>query len=330
MEIVENSEYIIRNSYVGPTIVNNKYVIQVPKYYQDKAITLISNPVLILTTSNTVEYDANKILNKIELNIENSQIDCLHNNNQVYIYQKLYNLQTRVIGNKIFIPLPINCLLKKNGLFVQKCSSQDINIVVELSDYSTKLIFNSIEIRFDCLILTNNFNYDNIFTLVNSITHKNQLITHEANNKFYLEIKNIVFLGLESFCGATNHKFIIPLLYDPKRIIFCIESNDRERKIIQCFNNIKILADGHTIFESDYETLLFDTNISSGIFVINFENILSFHPKHFMIVFDGITEQNINLNWFVESKNYLLYSENKAELLFRAVRILNASFDNFN
>ncbi len=129
-KITENNNWEIKYLYSFPIkpIGINKYTnINILAYkYGDKPVDLISNPVIIFELGDmNLEFVAERIFSEIKLVIGEFTIDKICQN-QITVLQKKYDLAIKKIGSKVFFPLPINCLLKSNGIIVSKCNYNTI------------------------------------------------------------------------------------------------------------------------------------------------------------------------------------------------------------
>lgn len=96
--------------------------------YGNKIVDLICNSIVIFELNDEdYEFIPERIFENIAIEIGGIQIDKI-NMNYITILQKKYNLEIKKIGSKVFFPIPINCLLKSNGIITSKCMNHGIRL----------------------------------------------------------------------------------------------------------------------------------------------------------------------------------------------------------
>ena len=309
--------------------------------YGSKQVNLVSNPLMIFTLNEQIdlEFDTLKIFNTISFEIGGIQIDKLHGA-QIEIYQKIYGLEPMKIGNKVFIPIPINCLLKSNGILASKLKYFELRLWIE---FLSNPIVNCIEdtkIRFDLDILAVESDYDkickryidNLITNIGKSKHKQYYLDNKPdfNKTQIVGFKQNFFTGFENFALLNqNDKVRIKCncygeLETERFFIYFVNSQDGNIYKSKPFDTITFWSNGENVLEIDYETLVYEnleSNLSyklpKGVYEIKWKNIINYVPEQLIIELKGLElpDANICFNIFGECVNYLIYHDGKCEMM---------------
>jgi hypothetical protein len=341
--ISENTNYIIKNTYThsNGTIGRNRRILLDPKVHMFDSlnIDLISNAIIIFELNDEIdmEFFISKIISKISLEIGGTQIDRL-DSEIINILQKVYNLEPKQIGSKVFFPIPTNCLMKDNGILVSKCKVHQIRIIIDFSDEPSIDCINDMSIRFDLVHYTEEPDYSNICLkylqmVKNSSTYKEKVkdieknIYNDFNKKQLIQIKQTQFTGSElvlSNIYIMNYK--LNFNHDIENLYFYF-ANENNSNIYnkKCFDFVKLYINNDKFIEFDYENVIYESmnnckNLPNNVYCINLSERLNYPIDNMSIEFEGLMFSKVNhnfcMNVFAESINYLHYENNMACLLF--------------
>ncbi len=319
------------------------------KKYGNQSIDFATNFVLEIELENS-EYNFNtdNVFEYISLEISNTKIDKIYLN-QIHILQKIYGLEVKKIDNKIFYPIPMECLINGNGLLVSKfygdyCENVEIRIWIELINNNQENLNNikSIKLNYDGIILDNgldklqnittiNLNYKPNITQYNLSSKELDLVTNKSNEKVMIincndkkqalttkYIENY-FTGSEKFNKSSKIK--TNNVNRVERFIIYFEDslnyNVCKEKV---FDSIKFVANGKEIFDIDYYKLLSETNekypgLPIGVYVIDFFDYINYVPEREVFDFIGLKlpSDDIQVNIISQVVNFIGYDTIKKD-----------------
>ena len=338
--IIQNNKFITRYLYAKPSSfisVNKKFavLIQSQMYGFDK-VDVISNPIIIIELNNEFsEFVPEKIFSSIFFEIGGIQIDKLSSSNEIKIFQQLYGLEIKRFGNKVFFPIPINCLLKSNGILMPKCTHHDLKLCFECSSEPSIINISKFDVRFDLTILDKktNLDYKQICEphYQNFITDKHFYYKFDnkyTNLEYYqnfissqiFKFTQTQFTGLETTPNVSGWKMITGFYNKINRLLFHFEfEKTKEIYESKMFDKIGLVANGELILELDYETLVYQNELSGykfnkGVYCIDLIQYLNYSPDILNIEFTELkclpcADNGVNFAVYAESENYLEYSD---------------------
>lgn len=306
--------------------------------YGDKLVDLVSNPIIILELDNTdLEFFPERVFTKIDLEIGGTYIDKMHMN-LINVLQKKYNLEVKQIGSKVFFPLPINCLLKSNGIILSKCTGYDIKLWLEFNYEPFIGCIKNMCVRTDLVILEKKPVWKNICepillelleTSIYSDKMKKYIETNPYDNyesKQIIKFKQNQFCGLENLDGQTNCNFQLGFNHDIERFYIWFENlNDNIIYREKSFDKIIFIADNIKVLELDYEDLVYNTfilnnnkGLGKGIYEIEWKNIINYNPIKLHVQINGLSlpNQDIGFSICAESYNYLEFMDKISKVIF--------------
>lgn len=310
------------------------------KYY-DKYVDLVSNPIIIFELENEnldLEFFPERIFATVAFEIGGCQIDKIYTN-QIVVLQKKYNLKVKRIGSKVFFPLPINCLLKSNGIPVSKCMYHELRFFFEFNNEQFINCIQDMCVRTELLILEKKPEWKNIcepilFELLETSIYSNNMKNYIQNNSYEnFESKQIIkfkqnqFTGLENMNGQYHCKINLHFNHDVER--FYIWFENRIDNIVyeeKSFDKIAFIADNICVLEMNYEDLVYNTltlnnniGLGKGIYEINWKHIINYNPNILQVELNGLTlpNQDICFSICAESYNYLEFEKLVSKIIFR-------------
>ncbi len=313
------------------------------KKYGNQLIDFATNFVLEIELDNS-EYNFNtdKVFEYISLEISGNKVDKIYLN-QIHILQKIYGLEVKKIDNKIFYPIPMECLTNGNGLLLSKfyadyCENVEIRIWIEFINNNQENLDNikNIKLNYDGIILDNgldklqnittiNLNYKPNITQYNLSSKELDLVTNKSNEKVMIincnnkkqalttkYIENY-FTGSEKFNKSSKIK-----TSNTKRverfIIYFEDSLNYNVCKEKVFDSIKFVANGKEIFDIDYYKLLSETNekypgLPIGVYVIDFFDYINYVPEREVFDFVGLKlpSDDIQVNIISQVVNFIGY-----------------------
>jgi hypothetical protein len=343
--MVKNNICLKKQIYVEPinTIGIGKRV-NFPVYadlYGSEPVDLMTNPVIIFELNNKLdlEFDVRKIIQNITLEIGGLQIEKMYNNT-IMIYQKIYDLEPKHIGSKVFFPIPFDCLLKFNGIIPSKCKLHEIRFLIEFTSNTLVDCIDYGKIRFDLDIFAIKPDYTKICG-----HYVKKLLTSYIDNKYkksfqgdydlaefqITEFRHTCFHGNELIGFGTVsdnmiYKYCKPILDEQiERFIIYFE-NIVDNNIYKSkpFGSVIFWINNENVLEIDYETLVYENSESNlghklpnGVYEIVFKNIIKYVPEQISIEFREleIPSDNICLAVVGEMTNYLIYGGDKCGLM---------------
>lgn len=341
-KIAENNNYEIKYLYSRPngqvgcskritcTFNANKY--------GDKYVDLISNPIAIFELNDTdLEFIPEKIFNSLQLEIGGCGIDKIELN-LINILLKKYNLEVKQIGSKVFFPLPINCLLKSNGIPVLRCKYHEIRLWIEFTNEPFIDCIKDMCIRTDLVFFDKQPIWKNICEpilseLLEKSMYSEIMKKHIQNNPYnnfeskqIIKFKNYQFTGLVNLNGCIDYKSSLGFNHDIERFYIWFEnSNDKIIYKEKPFDKITFITNNIKVLELDYEDLVYNTLISNnnkglgkGIYEIEWKNIVNYNPKDFRVELNGLSipNQEICFSIHAESYNYLEFENMLSKTIF--------------
>lgn len=239
------------STHIGGNNIGKSFKIRIYPKYDDVCADRIINPLVVFELNNSdIEFDSTRIFKRIVVQINGHDIDSLEETNQIMIYQKKLGLEVRQIGQKVFFPIPIECL---NGFIPMPNSI--MNILFQFTNNAMINYIDNIEFRNDVVI------FDTKPDL------KNQIIP--INHVNYESVENIMSQG-NTFC------FYISVGYLEIKNILLYLSNKLSDTIYKekCFEQIEFIFNGRIILSIDYETLVYESyllnpNLPKGVYQVN-------------------------------------------------------------
>ena len=351
--IKENYSHETENTHdiytISPVIRDKemKFDIEYASYTIDgKTPELILNPMLVFELDeNNGNDDGLDIDSKIsDISMKIGGYTSKLQDQQIKIYNKIYGLESKKIGSKIFYPIPILQMINGNGLLFSKCRNTDISLFV---NYNTNHFLKYIKHCYmtcdliyykspDYSLLNNytctnfNNNYEN-YKMIDLNYFKGS--DNKCENSIILKIKENQFYGLESTSNSNS------LILSPLRVklgfhhnvnrffIYFQNSNDKSIYSETQFEKIQFFALGEIVLEYDYQTLLDlnDKNIlgyelPKGVFEIkwncdqwkNLSNLCNLT----MVISNLMIPLNFDLAICAESENIAYYHDNVYQILF--------------
>jgi hypothetical protein len=307
--------------------------------YGDKKVDMVANPIVIFELGETdLEFIPERVFNNIQFEIGGTQIDKIWTN-QITVLQKKYNLEVKQIGSKVFFPLPINCLLKSNGIPVSKCDFHEIRLWFEFTNEQFINCIKDMFVRTDLIILEKQPVWKNICEpilseLLETSVYSNKIITYIKNKPYddfesrqIIKFKQNQFTGLEGLNGNTDCKFGLGFNHDIERFYIWFEnSNDNIiYKEDKPFDKISFIADNIKVLELDYEEIVYNTltingnkGLGKGVYEIEWKNIINYNPDNFKVELNGLSlpDQNICFAIYAESYNYFEFNDRICKVIF--------------
>lgn len=338
--ITENNNYEIKYLYSRPNgqvgIGRRVCVILSANKYGDKNVDLITNPIIIFELNDTdLEFIPERIFDNIQFEIGGILIDKIYSN-QIIVLQKKYNLEVKKIGSKVFFPLPINCLIKSNGIPISKCVRHEFRLWFDLTDEPLISCINDLCVRTELVILEKQPVWKNICEpilseLINTSIYSDIMKKYiqekpyeNFESKQIIKFKQNQFTDAEKFNGFDSIKCLLKFKHDIERFyIWFVNSNDVIYKEKQ-FDKITFFADNINVLELNYEDLVYKTlflnknkGLGKGIYEIEWKNVINYVPESLIVVLNGtIPNQDISFKIYAESYNYLEFENNESRILF--------------
>lgn len=308
--------------------------------YGDKQVDLVSNPIVIFELGETdLEFVPERVFNNIQFEIGGTQIDKIWMN-QIAVLQKKYNLEVKQIGSKVFFPLPINCLLKSNGIPVSKCYFHEMRLWFEFTNEQFIGCIENMCLRTDLIILEKQPVWKNIcepilVELLETSFYSDEIITKYVKNEPYddfesrqiIKFKQNQFTGLERIHENTDRIFALNLNHKIERFYIWLENSTDNiiYKEDKPFDKISFIADNIKVLELDYEELVYNTlaindnkGLGKGIYEIEWKNIINYNPVDFKVELNGLSipDQNICFAIYAESYNYFEFDNKMCKVIF--------------
>ncbi len=347
--ITKDNQYIIKQLYFKSSsdITNGNGIgkrttvnLGVGKY-GDIDIDLISNPIIIFDLNDVdLEFVPEKIFNYITFEIGGQQIDKIYSNHMT-ILQKEYGLEVKKIGSKVFFPIPINCLLKSNGILASKCKFHEIRFWLEFTNEPSIQCIGDMSLRIDITMLANKPNWTNICGNIlkesfNDPVHGEQLKSNEGKiytgdfkNQQIIKIKHFQFTGAEQCDNNENVKIKTYFNHWVNKLyIFFSNTTNINGNIYkeQPFDRIRVIANQVIILDLDFETLLYETVSKSksnsvlpkGVYIIEIDKYINYYCDTLNIELEGLSlpSPDIHFNVYAETTNYLKFDSNICQLMF--------------
>jgi hypothetical protein len=334
-------EYI---TYSGTPIGPSKKIsINISKTnFDEKSTELISNPVMIFELDedkdNEFEFDIDFILDSIELSIGGSQIDKLYDE-QIKMYNKIYGLDIKKIGSKVFYPIPFASMNIGNGILSSKCKYHEIRLLIEFSSNKFIGMINSLTIRTELIILSefldfsiiNNSSSILLTNYYNDYFDKLMIPNQNDENKQIVKINQNQFTGIDSIPSNLS-SIKIKICFNHYVNKFFIYFQNLDDKSIywntKQFETIKFIANGYDVLEYDYQTLL-DLNsknvlgyeLPKGIFEIKWNVDVLWknlsRVDNLTVLLDGLSvPSNVGFGICADYINWLSYEENQCRIYF--------------
>ena len=288
--IKENYSHKTANTHdicqILPVITNNKMKFNISNNIGSIVIDgmtpeLILNPILVFELDENNgnngnnenngyndELDIDSIISNIYLEIGGSTIFKLWDQ-QIKIYNKIYKLESKKIGSKIFYPVPILQMINGNGLLFSKCKYHEIRLFVNYNANHFLKYIKHCYMTCDLIYVYENPNYSLLtnYTFTNFKNNnqcRNNLNNFNKLNEIYqnsilLKINENQFTGLE-FVDQNSSTLRTRLNFNHNVNRFFIYFQNQDDKSIywntQQFEKIQFFALGETVLEYDYQTLL--------------------------------------------------------------------------
>jgi len=331
--IFQNNNYEIEygySNYYGTLGPNRKICVNIS--YCEKYIHIISNPVIVfeLDSNLDLEFDLEYVFSNITLEIGGSSIDRL-DNKQIQIYNKIYGLEVKKIGSKIFYPIPFECMINGQGILKSKCLLHEIRIYINFSSGEFINLIKNFSIQTKLTITKPDFTISNdYYKKILSEDYHDVIDEKKYSGNQIIRFKFNQFFGLENIILNTHIKIKVCFNHIVDRF-FIYFQNQNDKSIYwntQQFDMIEIIINGLVIKEYDYENLLLENSkeflgyeLPKGVFEIKWSMIESFKNLSridtFTIQFYGLmVPPNISFGICAESINYLIYKDNFAGIIY--------------
>lgn len=328
-KVTENIKYEIRHSYFQPSFGNklagHRISFLIESMYGDDLGDFISNPILIFELGKSdFEFIPEEILNCIHFVIGLNTIEKI-NSIQIINLQKKYNIETKKIGSKVFFPLPINCLLKTNGIPISMCYFNEIKLLLDFTNVPCIECINNLYVKIDMYIFKNKPIYKKIFEPIlidynNSqfCTTKKIIENYELNHfiKITQNVSNVNYL-IEGLVNQSN--LITKINYlNIECVRFYIFFQNTDNVIYQkkSFDKISFIADEIEVLSFDYDELCYhniisNNNLTKGIYVIEWANVINYVPTILTMKLDKLILPNETffLNVYTELYNHLWFHD---------------------
>ena len=343
--ITTNNNFEIKYLYSRPNgLVGIGKRISIPlsvHKYGDKQVDLVSNPIIIFELGDIdLEFVPQRIFHQIEFEIGGTQIDKI-SLNQINVLQKKYNLEVKQIGSKVFFPLPINCLLKSNGIPISKCIYHELRLLFEFTNEQCIGCIQDICVRTDLIIFEKQPVWKNICEPILSEILEKSIYSDKMKNyietkpygdfesKQIIKIKQNQFTGLECLNRQTDYKIKLNFYHDIERFYIWFENSIDEIVYKEKpFDKISFIADNIKVLELDYEDFVYNTlsvnnnnkglGLGKGIYEIEWKNIINYEPDILMVELNGLIlpNQDICFGIYVELYNYLEFENGLSKIIF--------------
>ena len=304
--------------------------------FDEKSTELVLNPVIIfdLDEDGEFEFDIDFILDSIELSIGCYHIDRLYDE-QIKMYNKIYRLDIKKIGSKVYYPIPFASMNIGNGILSSKCKYNEIRLEFEFSSNKFIGMINSLTIRTELIIIPESPDYSiiNNNSKIIMINHYNNFNNNLTNFFKNFENKQIVKINFNQFTGIESISLNLSSIkiktnfnhYIDRFFVYFQNLDDKSiYRNTQQFENIKFIANGYDVLEYDFTTLL-DNNskyeLPKGIFEIKWDVDIKWKNlsqiDNLIVLFNGLTvPQNIGIVICTDSINWLIYEKNQCRLYY--------------
>ena len=271
--IIDNNSYetdYIYSHYDGQLFPNKQIFLRISEQncFQNE-FKMIYNPVMIfeLEENSEFEFDVENIINKIELIIGGCRYDILYDIH-IKTLQKIYGLKIMKNNSTIFYPIPFECMLKENGIFLSELFSNELLFSIEFTSKQYVNIIKSFYIKTTKITLLKekiNQNLINCYSWIqflndtkntNKFTHNSDLFLADKF-KFICRTKQY-YLHNEPLLNMSNIKIRLNFNFHTNKF-FIYFYNHKTKTIywnFQQFEQIKFIVNGYVILEYDYDTLL--------------------------------------------------------------------------
>lgn len=345
---------------IGPS---KKFILNISPQYEKneyKSLHMVSNPVIIfdLDEGSELEFDTANVFNNITLQIGGSQYDRLYDK-QIEIYNRIFGLDVEKKNSKIFYPIPFEIMNCGQGIFASECMIYEIHIVVDFCSNPQLNMIQNISIKTELTICAdkinsymkindynsqmfiNDYGFYHQFYSDKNIEFKNQeqvqvqvQVQEQVQVKtkeLSVRIKQNQFYALETLQQGLDCVRIKTYFNHLVERFFIYFQNPYDNSIYwntQQFETIRFIANGYTIAEYDYESIVSMNNenilgykLPRGVFEIKWDIE---HPyKHlskidiFSIELFGLTiPKNTNFGICAQSINYIRYMGNMCGVCF--------------
>lgn len=296
----------------------------------DESVELILNPVMIIELEEEendfdLVFDISNVFVSIKLVNAGTYFDELYSHTYISILNKIYGLEIKKVGSKIFYPLPFECMCEANGLLAKH------NFYLELKFGSGKHInlIKSLTIRTDTISPLSKPEYSTL----------NKQISNFFKNNYGNNYKPV-------FVDENNNQLIMTKIKQSQSNVLTLQNNPRIKSSVhfnhivdrfflyfvnskdgliysntQQFELIIFIANGYEVLEYDYETLINMNNKSvlryelpKGVFEIkwnvpNYKNLSRI--EKFQVELIGLmVPTDIQCVICAESVNFLGYNNN--------------------
>lgn len=303
-------------------------------------VDLIINPVVIFELNGTdLEFDYARIFRSIWIGIGGTQIDKL-NQNQIMLYLAKYNLKVVCNEQKVFFPIPIQCVL--GGLFSSKCMTHDIRFTFDFSNSPIIDCIDNMSLQTDFVMCKTKPDYAKICDAgIKYYTKNNIAKKNNAQDYFFQKYENNGYLSLiyqnqTEICdnllsGGDNIKIKLGFNHEVKKIYLYME--DKNTKVIykgKGFEHLEFIANGYIALEMNWEKMVLESkmnsNLPNGIYQIDWENkcdeiykgvsLSRIDSLILMLSEICVPSSNVSLVICADNINYLLYSDNMSGVAF--------------
>lgn len=310
---------------------------------------LVINPIIMFELNDTdLEFDYTRIFNSICVMIGGILIDKLYQN-QISIYLANYDLQVVRDKQKVYFPVPIQCML--NGIFGSKCEYHNINLLLEFSKNNIVNYIADIKIQSDLIFFQTQPNLTKVFlsamfnhyeicelrlTQQPKINYKKILQDIKKNyvgrftNTIYqnqsVTINNLLSMGGDFFVMNIYLFHMIKKIY-----LYFEEKNTNVIYKGKGFEHMKFIANKCNILNMSWDELVFESNLANpnlpkGIYQIEWKSEYNdvykdkslFYGDDLVVKLDEICipSSDINLIICAQSINSILYVADMAGLEF--------------